>query len=312
MKVLITGCAGFIGMHVTLCLLRKNMNVVGLDNYNDYYDVTLKKARIRNIRNIYKNFICNEINIENNQILNKFFDKNKFDVVIHLAAQAGVRYSLKNPETYVNSNLVGFVNILEMCRRYDIKHLLYASSSSVYGGNSEVPFSESDNVDHPISLYAATKKSNEVLAHSYSHLFKFPSTGMRFFTVYGPWGRPDMAYFCFVKKILSGEPITVFGNGNMYRDFTYIDDVSQTILKLIDLPPKQNNNFKKNIKNISESNAPWRIVNIGNENPVKLNYFIKVIEKHLNLKAVKIYKEVPPGDVIKTYADLDKISKLLK
>ena len=312
-KILVTGCAGFIGFHLTKSLINSKQIVAGIDNLNDYYSIELKKSRLNklnetaNLKNI--NFKFFEEDLENKDLINKVFRDFKPQVVIHLGAQAGVSYSLTNPSSYISSNIVGFLNILEGCRNFPIKSLLYASSSSVYGGNSKTPFSEMDSTDHPISLYAATKKSNELMAHTYSHLFNIPSIGMRFFTVYGPWGRPDMAPMLFTEAILQGNTIKVFNNGNLYRDFTYIDDVVDAILKLIFNPAKPNKDFDRLNPNPSSSWAPHRILNIGNNNPVNINDFIEIIEDELGIKANKIFTTMRPGDVKKTFADLKEIEK---
>ena len=316
-KILVTGCAGFIGFHVCKQLLNKGLFVIGLDNINDYYDVLLKKARLKELDKFSKNksngeflFIKGDLTDENSlKNISKLYLPKK---VIHLAAQAGVRYSIKNPSSYINSNLVGFSNILEFCKDNQVKHLIYASSSSIYGGNRKVPFSEKDFVDYPVSLYAATKKSNELMAHSYSHLFKLPSTGIRLFTVYGPWGRPDMAPMIFTKSILSSKPIKIFNNGDMYRDFTYIDDVSEAILKLLYLPPKYlNDNINLNSSELPEL-TPHRIINIGSGNPINLLDFIEIIENEINIKAIRVFEKMQLGDVKKTYADNSYLKDLIK
>ena len=305
MKILITGVAGFIGAALAKKLIENDNNIVGIENLNSYYDINLKKDRLNSIYN-KKNrkgvFTFIEADISNNE-LNDIFAKYNFDIVINLAAQAGVRYSLENPKVYVESNLVGFVNLLELCRKFNIKNFIYASSSSVYGDNNLFPFSELHNVDHPISLYAATKKSNELLAHSYSHLFDIPSTGLRFFTVYGPWGRPDMAPMIFAKALLTNKKIKVFNNGEMLRDFTFIDDVVEAILKCCYKPATSNDNFDKLNPDPSSSFAPHRIFNVGNNMPIKLLDFIKTLEKHFNKKANLEFYPLQPGDVIKTGAD---------
>ncbi|WP_179019480.1 NAD-dependent epimerase [Winogradskyella forsetii] len=313
MKILVTGAAGFIGYYVSKVLLSKGHQVVGLDNINDYYDIDLKFARLNEL-GIDKNeasefnvlrqsksedFTFVRMNLENREELPKLFKKEQFDIVCNLAAQAGVRYSLENPETYVDSNLVGFLNILECCRNNAIKHLVYASSSSVYGMNKKIPFSTDDNVDHPISLYAATKKSNELMAHTYSHLFKIPTTGLRFFTVYGPWGRPDMAMFLFTDAIVNDRPIKVFNHGNMERDFTYIDDIVEGVVRIIEKSPAKR----------KESNNLYKVYNIGNNNSVKLLDFIKEIELNLDKVATKNMMEMQPGDVERTWADVDELIK---
>lgn len=293
---LITGAAGFIGFHLSKKLLEQGVKVVGYDNINDYYDVDIKNSRLE-ILNKYDNFRFYKASLEDKKALSMVFQENNPSIVINLAAQAGVRYSIENPDAYIQSNLVGFANILECCRQYKIEHLLYASSSSVYGQNKKIPFSTEDRVDNPISLYAATKKSNELMAHTYSHLFNIPTTGLRFFTVYGEYGRPDMAYFGFTNKIVKGEPIQIFNNGNMKRDFTYIDDIVGGIIKLIDK------------SKASELKPPYKIYNIGNNSPERLMDFIEVLEKHLGIEAEKQYLPMQPGDVPITYADVDELIK---
>ena len=307
-KVLVTGAAGFIGFYVCNKLLDLGLEVHGVDNLNNYYDPKLKKSRLEILTNQKMPF--SKIDIVNNEKINELFHNFKPTVVINLAAQAGVRYSLENPHAYINSNIVGFLNILECCRNHSIEHLIYASSSSVYGLNKTFPFSEGHNVDHPVSLYAASKKSNEAMAHSYSHIFGLPSTGLRFFTVYGPWGRPDMALYIFTKKILAGEPIDVFGHGKMKRDFTYIDDIVEGIIKLIDKKPSSNPNWSGRDPEPSTSSAPWSIFNIGNNKPTELEYFISIIEKNLGKKAIKNYLDMQPGDVSETAADIQKLNKI--
>jgi UDP-glucuronate 4-epimerase len=307
MKILVTGAAGFIGFFVSKKLLDLGYKITGIDNLNDYYDVELKNNRLKNIDSDNFNFF--NIDLVDEPSLNSIFLNKKFDCVINLAAQAGVRYSLENPHTYINSNIVGFSNILEACRHNNVKHLIYASSSSVYGMNKSVPFSVKDNVDHPASLYAATKKSNELLAHSYSHLYNIPTTGLRFFTVYGPWGRPDMAYFLFTKAILEGNPIKVFNKGDMKRDFTYIDDIVFGITSLLDKPAKSDKNLNSP-SNPSVSSAPYALYNIGNNNPVELGKFIETIEDILGVEAKKEYYEMQPGDMKETFADIDELSNL--
>ena len=313
-RILVTGAAGFIGFHVCKELIEEGNYVIGLDNLNSYYEVNLKKARLNELKKYLKNkkksqFIFIKSDLEDKKSLELIFKNNKPQKVINLAAQAGVRYSLKNPSTYINSNIVGFANLLEFCKEYPVEHLMYASSSSIYGGNKKTPFSENDFVDSPVSLYAATKKANELIAHAYSHLYKIPSTGMRFFTVYGPWGRPDMAAMIFTKSILSGIPINIFNNGDMSRDFTYIDDVSQAIVKLLSKPPRCIDEKTKNYD--MEISAPHRILNIGNNNPTKLMEFIELLEKELQKKATKNFKEMQPGDVKTTYADIDLIKDII-
>jgi len=304
MIVLVTGVAGFIGSYVAHYLLERGDKVVGIDNLNDYYEVKLKKDRLERLgvksklssSSIYENLTFHHIDISNISTLEKLFVDYNFDVVCHLAAQAGVRYSLENPSTYIQSNIVGFANILELAKKSKIKHLVYASSSSVYGLNKKVPFSEEDNVDCPISLYAATKKSNELMAYTYSHLYNMPVTGLRFFTVYGPWGRPDMAYFLFVKAILNNEPIKVYNNGQMERDFTYIDDIVEGIIRVIDNKPKS-----------TMDSPPYKLYNIGNSKPVNLLHFIETIEQSLGKKAIKQFKPIQAGDVTTTYANVDNL-----
>lgn len=305
MKILVTGAAGFIGYHLVMALLDKNDSVIGIDNLNDYYDPNLKQLRLDEIskHKCFSNFKFMKADISDRDFMQNLFIDYKFDVVVNLAAQAGVRYSLQNPHAYVDSNIAGFVNVLEGCRHSNIKHLVYASSSSVYGMNKKQPFSTNDIVDYPISLYAATKKSNELIAHSYSHLFQIPTTGLRFFTVYGPYGRPDMAYFKFTKAILEGSPIDVFNHGDMKRDFTYIDDIVSGILKTINSPPSNQSN------KTSFTNAPYKIYNIGNNNPVTLKEFIEGIEEACGVSAKKNFLPMQPGDVPITYADIDDFDK---
>jgi UDP-glucuronate 4-epimerase len=313
MKVLVTGAAGFIGFFTAKMLLEKGHQVVGLDNINDYYDINLKYSRLeqlgidRNDAEVF-NKICKSTNdhftfvrmdLENRDELPKLFKNEGFDIVCNLGAQAGVRYSLENPETYIDSNLVGFLNILECCRHHDIKHLVYASSSSVYGLNKKIPFSTDDNVDYPISLYAATKKSNELMAHTYSHLFNIPTTGLRFFTVYGPWGRPDMAMFLFTDAIVNDRPIKVFNHGKMERDFTYIDDIVEGVVRIIEKPVSER----------IENKELYKVYNIGNNNSVKLLDFIKEIELNLDKTADKNMLPIQPGDVERTWADVDQLIK---
>jgi UDP-glucuronate 4-epimerase len=306
MKVLVTGAAGFIGFHLTLALLDRDDEVVGVDNLNDYYNPALKHLRLDEIANHPKvsNFEFIKSDISDRSFVEKLFVDNQFDVVINLAAQAGVRYSIENPHAYVDSNLVGFVNIIEGCRHSKIKHLIYASSSSVYGMNAKQPFSTSDRVDYPISLYAATKKANELMAHTYSHLYKIPTTGLRFFTVYGPYGRPDMAYYSFTKAISEDKPINVYNSGIMKRDFTYIDDIIEGIVKVMDLIPKSQSNENTNAM------APFRVLNIGNNNPVTLRRFIGAIENSLGKKAIENLLPMQAGDVPITYADISPLSEL--
>ncbi|MDN6290562.1 MAG: NAD-dependent epimerase [Tetragenococcus koreensis] len=308
MKLLVTGAAGFIGFHLSKALTENNIEVVGLDNVNDYYDTQLKKDRL-NILNEKNNFTFYKIDLKDKTDVDNIFEKEQPTHVVHLAAQAGVRYSIENPYAYVDSNLIGFMNILEGCRNNPVEHLLYASSSSVYGGNKVAPFSTNHNVDHPVSLYAATKKSNELMAHTYSHLYNIPTTGLRFFTVYGPFGRPDMAYFSFTNRILKGEAIDVYNHGNMERDFTYIDDIVSGIEKLIDKAPQPNVEWDEEKDDISESFAPYKIYNIGNNSPIKLMRFINALESALGQEAKKNYMEMQPGDVKRTYADMSDLEQ---
>ncbi|MDN6292858.1 MAG: NAD-dependent epimerase [Tetragenococcus halophilus] len=303
MKLLVTGAAGFVGFHLSKKLLEKEIEIVGLDNMNDYYDPQLKEDRLAILKE-KANFTFYKIDLKDKQDVEQLFEDEKPTHVINLAAQAGVRYSIENPYAYVDSNLIGFINILEACRHNPVEHLLYASSSSVYGGNKVAPFSTNHNVDHPVSLYAATKKSNELMAHTYSNLYDIPTTGLRFFTVYGPYGRPDMAYFSFTNRILKGEMIDVYNHGNMERDFTYIDDIVSGIEKLIDKAPQSNNQWDEEKDDISESFAPYKIYNIGNNSPIKLMRFINALESALGQEAKKNYMEMQPGDVKRTYADM--------
>tara|TARA_A100001011_G_scaffold351468_1_gene391591 strand:+ start:752 stop:1762 length:1011 start_codon:yes stop_codon:yes gene_type:complete len=310
MTFLVTGAAGFIGFHLCKRLLMEGETVVGIDSMNDYYDINLKKSRLEILYNLKSvNFIFVKEKLENKSNIFNIFQIHKPKYVINLAAQAGVRYSLENPEAYLNSNLLGFLNILEACKHNDINHFIYASSSSVYGGNINMPFSEKQNVDHPVSFYAATKKSNELIAHSYSHLYGIPSTGLRFFTVYGPWGRPDMALFIFTKSIILSEPINVFNNGKMVRDFTYIDDIIESLDRVIKKPPTENNNYDKKNIDPSTSWAPHKIFNIGNSEPVPLMKFIESIENALGRKAIKNFLPMQPGDVASTHADTALLEK---
>ena len=305
-KILVTGAAGFIGYHLTERLLKEGHHVTGLDNLNDYYDVSLKQARLNRIKD-NRNFVFIKENLHQAGGMKKAFEEGKFEVVINLAAQAGVRYSLINPQAYIDSNITGFLNILEGCRNNEVKHLIFASSSSVYGANTKMPFSTHDNVDHPISLYAASKKSNELMAHTYSSLFKIPTTGLRFFTVYGPWGRPDMALFLFTKAILEGRPIDVFNNGKMKRDFTYVDDIVEGISRLINLPPSPNPEWSGTTPDPSSSFAPYKIYNIGNNSPVELLRFIEVLEDNIGRKAQKNFLPIQKGDVEATFADINDL-----
>ena len=296
-KVLITGVAGFIGYHLAKRLIAENIFVIGIDNMNDYYSVDLKKDRLKNIGE-RDNFLFIEASIENMDVLEDCFKNYRPDIVINLAAQAGVRYSIENPKAYIDSNIIGFFNMLECCRRYPVKHLIFASSSSVYGANKKVPYSTKDKVDTPVSLYAATKKTDELLAYSYSKLYKIKTTGLRFFTVYGPFGRPDMAYFSFTDKIMNDKSIQIFNNGDMYRDFTYIDDIIEGIVRLLDYIPKED-----------ENNAFYKIYNIGNNNPVKLMDFINILEESLGRSAKKEYLPMQLGDVYQTYADIEELKR---
>jgi UDP-glucuronate 4-epimerase len=305
-KVLVTGCAGFIGFHLARRLLDKGLTIIGLDNINDYYDINLKNSRLEILKK-ESNFKFYRVSLENNEEIDKVFKDNNIKYVINLAAQAGVRYSLINPKAYIDSNIIGFLNVLEACKNHNIKHLIYASSSSVYGGNTKTPFSTSHNVDHPVSLYAATKKSNELMAHTYSHLYNLPTTGLRFFTVYGPFGRPDMAYFLFTDAILNKKPIKVFNYGKMVRDFTYIDDIIEGIIRLIpSIPCKVDDEESIDCSN---SLAPYKIYNIGNNKPVELGDFICILEQKLGEKAIKEYVKMQQGDVYKTYADITDLEK---
>lgn len=306
MKILVTGSAGFIGFHVSKRLLKEGNEVVGLDNINDYYSVQLKEDRLKQLLD-HPNFTFYKNDLEDLASMQNIFMKEKFDVVINLAAQAGVRYSLENPHAYINSNIVGFTNILECSRHHNIQHLIYASSSSVYGANESLPFSIHDNIDHPMSLYAATKKSNELMAHTYSQLFNLPTTGLRFFTVYGPWGRPDMALFLFTKAILEGREIDVFNNGDMLRDFTFVDDIVESIFRLTQRPAKSNPEWSGLNPDPGTSYAPYRVYNIGNNSPVKLLDFIEAIEKKLGIAAKKNFLPLQAGDVPQTFANVDDL-----
>jgi len=321
MKILVTGVAGFIGFHLLRRLVNEQHHVMGLDNINDYYSTRLKYARLGELgiseanivkdnviqSNTYENLSFVKTNLENKTTIDSLFKNESFDVVINLAAQAGVRYSLKNPYCYINSNITGFLNLLEGARHNSIKHLIYASSSSVYGANTNMPFSTKDSVDHPMSLYAASKKANELMAHTYSNLFDIPTTGLRFFTVYGPWGRPDMALFLFTESILKGEPIKVFNYGNMGRDFTYIDDIVEGIVRLIPKPPSADANWTGKNPDPATSFAPYQLFNIGNSHPVELIHFINELEKQLGIKAKKNMLPLQPGDVPKTWAAVDDL-----
>lgn len=325
MKILVTGAAGFIGSYVCKRLLSCGNEVIGLDNINSYYDVNLKYGRLRTLgiekddigwykfvkSDTYEQFRFVRMNLEDKQAMQMLFANEHFDKVVNLAAQAGVRYSIENPYAYVESNIDGFLNILEGCRHYKIKHLVYASSSSVYGLNGKIPFSEKDSIAHPVSLYAATKKSNELMAHTYSHLYNIPSTGLRFFTVYGPWGRPDMSPFLFADAMLHDRPIKVFNNGDMLRDFTYIDDIVEGVLRVIDHVPTSNLDWNAETPDPSSSTAPYRIYNIGNSQPVKLMDFIQAIEDAVGHPAEKIYLPMQPGDVYQTNADTTSLQREL-
>ena len=308
MKILITGGAGFIGFHLTKKIFekRKDVEIIGIDNLNGYYDVSLKEDRLKILKQ-FDSYQFIRLDLVDKESLDKLFKVENFDVVINLAAQAGVRYSITNPYAYLDSNLVGFLNVLEACRNYPVKHLLYASSSSVYGGNSKVPYSTDDNVDHPVSLYAATKKSNELMAHAYSNLYDIPTTGLRFLTVIGPYGRPDMAYFSFTENIVNGKKIKIFNHGKMKRDFTYVDDVVSAVEKLIDTIPNSNEKWNEVDGKISESWAPYKVYNIGNNSPETLMDFINLLEKHLGIEAEKEFLDMQAGDVVKTYADVSDL-----
>ena len=307
MKILVTGAAGFIGMHTSAALLARGDEVVGLDNLNDYYDPQLKLDRLSRLAS-HPNFRFVKLDVADRGAMAALFADEGFERVIHLAAQAGVRYSLKNPHAYVDSNLVGFINILEGCRHNEVEHLVYASSSSVYGGNARMPFSEHDSVDHPVSLYAATKKANELMAHTYSYLYGLPTTGLRFFTVYGPWGRPDMALFLFTKAILEGRPIEVFNHGRMKRDFTYIDDIVEGVVRTFDRVAAPDPAFDPLRPDPGRSNVPYRVFNIGNNDPVDLMQFIEAIEEAVGRKAEKIFLPMQDGDVPATYAETAELS----
>ncbi len=307
MKILLTGTAGFIGFHVSKRLLERGDEVIGIDNLNEYYEVSLKEARLRMLRE-YPAFSFHKIDIADRAAVPEIFIQASPERVIHLAAQAGVRYSITHPYDYVDSNLTGFLNILEGCRHHDVKHLVYASSSSVYGSNRNLPFSVDQSVDHPVSLYAATKKANELMAHTYSHLFHLPTTGLRFFTVYGPWGRPDMAPFIFTKAILEDQPINVFNHGKMRRDFTYIDDIVTGVILTVDKIPQTDSSYSPSEPTPGRSSAPYRLYNIGNHQSVELNYFIELIEKCLQKKAQKNLLPMQPGDVEETCADVEDLS----
>jgi UDP-glucuronate 4-epimerase len=307
LRILVTGCAGFIGFHVARRLLQDGHIVIGIDNLNDYYEVSLKKSRLKLLK--HSHFIFKRGSLEQGTTIKQAFNRHQPSAVIHLAAQAGVRYSLEKPLSYIESNIVGFTQVLEACRRSEVEHLIYASSSSVYGLNTAQPYSVRDHVDHPVSLYAATKKSNEMLAHSYSHLFGLPTTGLRFFTVYGPWGRPDMALFLFTKAILEGKPIQINNHGQMKRDFTYIDDIVEGIVRLVPFIPKGNPNWSSEKPDPSSSPAPYKIYNIGNHDAVDLMDFIAAIEKKLGVESIKQFSPMQPGDVSETYADVSELEQ---
>ena len=308
MKILVTGSAGFIGSMLSLKLLDRGDEVIGIDNHNDYYDPNIKEARLKRLKK-HSNYKHYKLDICDQKNLNDVFKNHQPIKVVNLAAQAGVRYSIKNPLAYINSNIVGFANVLENCRHYKIEHLVYASTSSVYGANTKMPFSEHDSVNHPLSIYAASKKSNELMAHSYSHLYKLPTTGLRFFTVYGPWGRPDMALFKFTKAILDEKPIDVFNHGNHTRDFTYIDDIVEGIIKTLNIPATSNLDWKSDLPDPSSSKAPWQIYNIGNNKQVKLMDYINALEKSLKKKAIINFLPLQQGDVPDTYANIENLKK---
>jgi UDP-glucuronate 4-epimerase len=308
MKILVTGAAGFIGLHVARLLLARGDEVVGIDSLNDYYDPALKRARLETLASC-RNFRFARVDIADAAALHTLFATERFARVVHLAAQAGVRYSLENPQAYVQSNLVGFANMLEACRQHGVEHLVYASSSSVYGANTRMPYSVHDEANHPLSLYAATKKSNELMAHSYSHLFRLPTTGLRYFTVYGPWGRPDMSPWLFTSAILAGRPIKVFNNGRMQRDFTYVDDIAEGTVRVLDRIARPDPAFDSGAPDAGSSHAPYRVYNIGNHQPVELMTFIENIEAALGRPAIKEFQPMQAGDVPATYADIDDLRK---
>lgn len=306
--ILVTGAAGFIGFHLSEKLLKLGYQVIGIDNLSDYYDVRLKQARLQHLEK-QDNFQFWQVNLSDRPAISDLFQQVKTHKVVHLAAQAGVRYSITNPHAYADSNLVGFLNILEGCRHSQVQHLVFASSSSVYGANTKMPFSVRDNTDHPVSLYAATKKANEMMAHTYSHLYHLPTTGLRFFTVYGPWGRPDMAYFLFTKAIIENRPIDLFNYGKMRRDFTYIDDIIEGIIRVLNNIPQPNPGWSGDNPEPGTSSAPYRIYNIGNNQPVELMRFIEVLENCLGMKAKKNLLPLQPGDVLETYADISDLQR---
>jgi UDP-glucuronate 4-epimerase len=306
MKILVTGCAGFIGMHTALQLLERGDEVVGIDNLSDYYDVSLKQARLERLA-AHPNFRFEALDIADREPLRAWWKRERPQRVVHLAAQAGVRYSITHPDAYFDSNLTGFGNVLEGCRHNGVEHLVYASSSSVYGGNANLPFKEGQGVDHPVSLYAATKKANELIAHSYSHLYRLPATGLRFFTVYGPWGRPDMALFLFTRAMLAGKPIDIFNNGKMVRDFTYIDDIVQGVVRVLDKPAAPDAGFDAMYPDPATSTAPYRVFNIGNHQPTPLMDYVSAIEQALGIEAIKNFLPMQPGDVPATFADVEAL-----
>lgn len=306
-KTLITGAAGFIGSHLSRRLLKEGHQIIGIDNINDYYSTQLKEDRLKTLEN--ENFTFYRVDLEDLKAINQIFESHQPDIVVNLAAQAGVRYSIENPHAYISSNIVGFANILEASRHFKVEHLIYASSSSVYGANTTKPFSTSDNIDHPLSLYAATKKSNELMAHTYSHLYGLSTTGLRFFTVYGPWGRPDMALFLFTDAIVNDRPIDVFNHGEMMRDFTYVDDIVESITRLTNRPAKPDHKWTGANPNPSSSNAPYKVYNIGNNSPVRLMEFIEAIEKKLGKESKKNYLPLQLGDVPETYANVEDLYK---
>jgi UDP-glucuronate 4-epimerase len=308
-NILVTGAAGFIGFHLAKRLLTMNHAVVGVDSISDYYDVSLKQARTRELAK-HPNYVFHQLDLANSQATTQLFDAIKPRLVIHLAAQAGVRYSLTNPQAYIASNIAGFQHVLEGCRTHRVPHLVYASSSSVYGGNSKTPFSEQDPVDHPVSLYAATKRANELQAHTYSHLFGLPTTGLRFFTVYGPWGRPDMALFLFTERILKGVPIDVFNNGQLERDFTYVDDIIESIVRVMEIPPASQDSYDRQHPLPDSSWAPFRVCNIGNSEPIPLDRLIKAIESATGRTAIRRNQPMQPGDVLATHADVTSLERL--
>ncbi len=308
MKILVTGAAGFIGMHVSQILLGRGDTVVGIDNLNDYYDPQLKRDRLARLTP-KQGFSFQKLDVADREAMHKLFATERFDRVVHLAAQAGVRYSLVNPHAYIDSNVVGFTNILEGCRHNKVQHLAFASSSSVYGGNTQMPFSEHHNIDHPVSLYAATKKANELMAHTYSHLFNLPTTGLRFFTVYGPWGRPDMALFLFTKAILEGRTIDVFNHGNMIRDFTFVDDIAEGVVRVLDRVATADPAYNAASPDPARSNVPYRVFNIGNSDPVKLMSFIEAIEESVGRVAKKNFMPLQDGDVPATFADVSELTE---